>query len=126
MTNERLLIELVHRLCKYSDAMVLYAVLEQHADIEDFKTTTTKISLDFLGAIIEKKQVQRALERLQERGLLEVRTHANYRTHIKVDREAVDALLRQPVSPYLPGLREVSFPYLEHVTEGASVEPHTS
>lgn len=115
--NEQLFLDLIHRLRRYPEAMVLYAALEQHADADEFKTTATQLSLDLLAGVLEKKQVQRALDRLQELGFVECRTHANYRTHIKVDRDAVTALLRTPISDYLPGLRQVSFPFLEHVTQ---------
>ncbi|MDO5693869.1 MAG: hypothetical protein Q4G70_15555 [Pseudomonadota bacterium] len=81
-----------------------------------------RISLDLLGGVLEKKQVQRALDRLAERGLIELRTHANYRTHIKVDRAAVEALLRTPVSDYLPGLRSTSFPFLEHIQSAEAAD----
>ena len=56
---------------------------------------------------------------------MEIRTHANYRTHIKVDRGAVEALLRTPVSDFLPGMREVSFPFLEHVKNGGLLKKPT-
>lgn len=122
MTNESLFINLIHRLGKYPEAVVLAVALEQHADEQEFKTTSVRISLDLLGGVLEKKQVQRALDRLAERGLIELRTHANYRTHIKVDRAAVEALLRTPVSDYLPGLRSTSFPFLEHIQSAEAAD----
>ena len=45
---------------------------------------------------------------------MDIHVHANYRTHVKVDREAVKALLRTLVSPFLPGIRTDGFPFLEH------------
>ena len=115
MDNRQLFIALLHRLRKYSDTLVLYVALEQHADEMEFKTSTTKLALDLLGGVIDRFLVQRSLKRLSDLGLVEVRTHANYRTHIKVDREAVNALLRTPVSPMLPGIRRNSFPFLDYV-----------
>ena len=126
MNAQGLFIELVHRLNRYPEAIVLAAALEQHADTEEFKTTATQLSLDLLGGVIEKKQVQRSLDRLQEMGFLEVRTHANYRTHIKVDRAAVEALLRKPVSAYLSGLRDVSFPFLDQVNASGKASSTSS
>lgn len=125
MNMQRLFVELLHRLNRYPETLVLCAVIENGADSEEFKTTATKLSLDMLGGVIDKKQVQRALDRLQELGFMEVRVHANYRTHIKVDREAVQALLRTPVSDFLPGMREVSFPFLEHVKNGGLLKKPT-
>lgn len=96
MECKPLFIALLHRLRRYPEAMVLYAALEQHADEREFKTTLTQMALDILGGQVDRYQVQRALGRLHEKGLVEIRTHANYRTHIKVDRGAVEALLRTP------------------------------
>ena len=125
MECKPLFIALLHRLRRYPEAMVLYAALEQHADEHEFKTTLTQMALDILGGQVDRYQVQRALGRLHEKGLVEIRTHANYRTHIKVDRGAVEALLRTPVSDFLPGMREVSFPFLEHVKNGGLLKKPT-
>ncbi len=114
MTSQQLFIELLHRLRKYSDAVVLHAVLQQHGDEVEFKTSKTQMALDLLGGRLESKQVQRAFNRLSDLGLMDIHVHANYRTHVKVDREAVKALLRTPVSPLLPGIRTDGFPFLEH------------
>ena len=115
MNQQQLFVNLTHRLKKYSDAVVLYALLEQHADETELKTSATQIALDLAGGRIVRRQAQQAIARLTELELIRVRTHANYRTHIKVDRAAVEALLRTPVSDYLPGLRSTSFPFLEHI-----------
>ncbi len=125
MNSQRLFVELIHRLHRYPEALVLCAVLENGADEQEFKTTATKLSLNALGGVIEKKQVQRALDRLQELGFVQVRIHANYRTHIKVDSEAVECLLRTPVSEFLPGMSDVSFPFLEHVKNGGLLRKPT-
>ena len=122
MECKPLFIALLHRLRRYPEAMVLYAALEQHADEHEFKTTLTQMALDILGGQVDRYQVQRALGRLHEKGLVEIRTHANYRTHIKVDRAAVEALLRTPVSDYLPGLRSTSFPFLEHIQSAEAAD----
>ena len=125
MHMQRLFVELLHRLHRYPETLVLCAALENGADTGEFKTTATKVSLDMLSGVIDKKQVQRALDRLQDLGFVQVRVHANYRTHISVDREAVEALLRTPVSEFLPGMREVSFPFLEHVKNGGLLKKPT-
>lgn len=114
---EQLFVELIHRLQRYSDALVLFVLLEQHADVDEFKTSATQLALDLCAGRIVRRQAQQALARLCDRGLIEYRAHANYRTHIKVDRDAVAALLRAPVSNYLPGLRQIDFPFLGYVTD---------
>lgn len=122
MTDERFFIDLLHRLQDYDDAMVLYTAIQQQADQTEFKTSSTRIALDLLGNNVEKKQVQRALRRLADHGLIQVRTHANYRTYISVDRDAVNALLRIPVSNSLPGLRSDSFPFLDDLNARAAAQ----
>jgi tyrosine-protein phosphatase YwqE len=113
LSSPELFIRLLHMLQKYSDAMVLQILLEQHADKTEFKTSARQIAMDFASGQIVRRQAQQALSRLAEKGLIDVQVHPNYRTHIKVDREAVLALLRIPVSDFLPGLRQVNFPFLE-------------
>ena len=122
MTSQQLFIEFLHRLRKYSDAVVLHALLQQHGDEVEFKTSATQMALDILGGVVVRRQIQHALDRLSHFGLLEVHTHTNYRTHVKVDREAVKALLRIPVSPLLPGIRTDGFPFLEHINATTVVQ----
>ena len=115
MTSQELFLALLHRLQRYTDAMVLHAMLRQQADVSEFKGSASHISLDLLGGLVHMKQVQRSLIRLGEMGLLQCRTHANYKTHVSVDRAAVKALLRTPVSPYVPGVIEDTFPFLDEL-----------
>jgi len=113
MTNQQLFLNLIHSLKRYDDAVVLYVCLQQSADVAEFKTTATSIAFDRLDGQIGKKQVQRSLERLSDVGLIELRVHANYRTHIRVNYEAVHVLVGQLVNSYLPGLRDEVFPFLQ-------------
>lgn len=122
MTGEQLFISLLHRLQDYQAAMVLHALIQQQADQTEFKISCSQLSLSLLGGRVSLKQVQRALIRLEEQGLVQSRTHTNYRTHITVDREAVQALLRTPVSDYLPGLRNDSFPFLDDLNARMKAE----
>lgn len=120
MTGEQLFISLLHRLQDYQTGMVLHALIQQQADQTELKTSCSQLSLNLLGARVSLKQVQRALARLEDLGLVQSRSHTNYRTHITVDREAVQALLRVPVSDYLPGLRSDSFPFLDDLNAKAT------
>lgn len=119
MTNQQLLLNLQHHLRRYDDAVVLYVCLQQAADVSEFKTTATQIAFDRLEGHLGKKQVQRSLERLAAIGVVEMRVHANYRTHISVDRHAVLTLLHQSISAYLPGLRDEAIPLLDALEEEA-------
>ena len=111
--SERLFVELVHRVRHYADAMFLFGMLKEHADVREFESTRPKMSRRQMENMVTDREVRRSLERLQERGLIKVRTHANTRTHVAVNRDAVLDLLRQPVSPRLPGLHEFNFPFLD-------------
>ena len=119
MNSQQLFMELLHRLRGYSDASVLYALLQQNGDEKECGTSAAEISLK-LGAGVSKRQVQRSFKRLADEGLIDMRTQPNYRTCIKVRREAVDALLQRiSLSPNLPGMSTGSFPYIEHLAAAA-------
>lgn len=113
MQNSTLFVELVHRLKKYSDAAVLNALLINGADEREYKTSAVKLALDVLLGAVGRRDVQRAFERLSDLGLIDIRVHANTRTHVTVNREAVLAFLRQPLPSRLPGLSAREFPFLE-------------
>lgn len=113
MTNGRLFLEMLHRLKRYDDACVLYQLLMQWADKKEAKLSTTMIAFDFLAGQINAQQVRRALHRLQELGLIAVRTHANYRTLVTVDRQALTLFLGTPAASGLPGLQAETFPFLD-------------
>ncbi|WP_157539097.1 hypothetical protein [Hydrogenophaga flava] len=110
--------ELLHRLCKYedckySDAMLLHYLLRQGADGTEFKTTAVKVALDALHGCINRRDVQRSVERLTKLELISTRVHANTRTHFSVNRQAVLALLEKPLPRNLPGIDERHFPFLD-------------
>ena len=110
--------ELLHRLCKYedckySDAMLLHYLLRQGADGTELKTTAVKVALDALHGCINRRDVQRSVERLTKLELISTRVHANTRTHFSVNRQAVLALLEKPLPRNLPGIDERHFPFLD-------------
>ena len=113
MNSETLFAELIHRLRHYADAMLLFGMLKEHADVREFESTRPKISRRQLENAVDRFDISRSLDRLQTRGLITVRTHANTRTHIAVNRQAVLDLLAEPLSPRLPGRHEFKFPFLE-------------
>ncbi|QIL73096.1 hypothetical protein G7048_23720 [Diaphorobacter sp. HDW4B] len=116
MTSEQLFTHIVHRLNKYSDAVVLGYLLHDHGDERQVKSSAVKISLDALNGQISPKQVQRSLTDLADLGLIDVKPHPNYRTVITVNRDAlVEFLNREPLSTMLPGLRATPFPFLDAI-----------
>lgn len=116
MTNEQLFVHILHRLGKYSDALVLHVLLQDHGDERQVKTSAVKMALDALRGRVQRWQVQRSLERLEALGLIEVKPHPNYRTVITVNREALlEFLNKQSLSNMLPGFRANTFPFLAAV-----------
>ncbi|MBR5705711.1 MAG: hypothetical protein IKX21_07075 [Deltaproteobacteria bacterium] len=119
MNSQQLFMELLHRLRGYSDTTVLHALLQQRGDEKECKTSATEMASRYLNGSLSRIQVKRAFNRLASEGLIEVRTQPSYRTYIKVNRDAVDALLREPINPNLPGMSTGSFPYIEHLAAAA-------
>lgn len=116
MNNEQLFVHILHRLGKYSDALVLHVLLQDHGDERQVKTSAVKMALDALRGRVQRWQVQRSLERLEALGLIEVRPHPNYRTVITVNREALlEFLNKDDLSNMLPGFRVNSFPFLDAI-----------
>ncbi|MCX5470208.1 hypothetical protein OSH04_00620 [Alcaligenes sp. A-TC2] len=120
MTNEQLFVHLLHRLRKYSDALVLHVILQDHGDKRQVKTSAVKMALDSLRGQIQRWQVQRSLERLESLGLINVMPQPNYRTLVTVNEEALVAFLNQEsLSNMLPGFRANTFPFLDAVNATA-------
>ncbi|AYR19474.1 hypothetical protein [Alcaligenes faecalis] len=116
MTNEQLFVHLLHRLRKYSDALVLHVILQDHGDKRQVKTSAVKMALDSLRGQIQRWQVQRSLERLESLGLINVMPQPNYRTLVTVNEDALLAFLNQEsLSNMLPGFRANTFPFLDAV-----------
>ncbi|MDH4865408.1 hypothetical protein SBO82_00350 [Alcaligenes nematophilus] len=116
MTNEQLFIHLLHRLQKYSDALVLHVLLQDHGDVRRVRTSATKMALDSLRGQINRRQVQRAFERLESMGLINVMPQPNYRTLVTVNSDALLEFLNQdPLSGMLPGFRANTLPFLDAV-----------
>ncbi len=118
MNNQQLFVAFVYQLGKLSDAVILHALLEQGADETEVCTSAAQMSQYMLSRCVTRQQVQRGLARLSEQGLIEVRAQPNWRTCIRVKRDAVLALLNKPLDSRLPGLREETFPFLAHVPDG--------
>ena len=113
MTCQQLFIELVQRLAKYSDAAVLWIFLKEHADVAEYKDSAERIAYDQLQQTVDRRDVQRSLGRLKQQGLISTRVHANFRTHVTVNREAVLALLRKPMAERMPSRSAKHFPFLD-------------
>lgn len=119
MTGRELLIALMHRLRRYDDTVILYALLQSRADQTEFRTSATRVAANSLGGLVTRLQVHRALKRLERGGYIATRVYRNHRTAISVDGDAVRALLAIPVSDLMPGIRTESFPFLEERNRAA-------
>jgi hypothetical protein len=122
MTESELFIELLHRLRHYDDAVVLYAALAQGADKAELQVSAAHLALHHLQGQISRKKVQRSLARLSDLGLVEVRTYDCYRSHIRLDSDALRSFLRVPISQKLPGLADQQIRFLEDWNEQARLE----
>ena len=113
MNSQQLFLELAQRLGHYSDAAVLWVFLKEQADITEYRASAERIASEQLQKTVKRWDVQRCIERLQKRGLLSIRVHANYRTHVTVSRDAVLTLLRTPMAERLPSRSTKHFAFLD-------------
>jgi hypothetical protein len=114
MQDSTLFIHLVLQLRHFADAAVLWVALKEHADVQEFRTSSTRMSSVELADTIDRKTVQRSFARLAELGLVNVRIHSKTATLITVNREAVLALLGTVLNARLPGLDDGrAFPFLQ-------------
>lgn len=113
MQSSTLFIHLVLHLRHYADAAVLWAVLNEHADVQEYRTTSTAMASAVLGETVDRKTVQRSFKRLEDLGLVSVRIQSKTATRISVNRQAVLELLRTRLRSDLPGLdTSADFPFL--------------
>ncbi len=119
MTNSQLFIELVHRLDSYDDAAVLTLLLSLGADRVPIRSTLGQLRQNYLGGLLTPNRVSLAVDHLKAHGLVEVdaptvRLRRSRYGELSVDRDAVLALLRQPMvyAEYTPGLSEAPIPLL--------------
>ncbi|MFM8900963.1 MAG: hypothetical protein ACKOF9_13600 [Burkholderiales bacterium] len=136
MTNTRLFIELLHRLENYDDAVVLMVLLTLGADKLPIRATLGQFRQSHLGGMLTPNRVAVAVEHLQNHGLLHmdmptVRLRRSRYGELSVDRDAVLALLRQPMvyTEHMPGISEAVIPLLRDAvldTELAELPPVTT
>ena len=113
MNGNYLFAQLVQRLHNYADASVLWICLKEHADVKPFSTSASNMHFDQLEKTVSRANVQRSMKRLQEKGFIDVNTHIGFKTVIKVKRDAVLQLLREPMPERLPANSKKVFPFLE-------------
>jgi hypothetical protein len=129
MTNTRLFIELLHRLESYDDAVVLMALLALGADKLPIRATLGQFRQSHLGGMLTPNRVSLAVEHLQTQGLLQmdmptVRLRRSRYGELSIDREAVLALLRQPMvyTEHMPGITEAVIPLLRDTVWDAELD----
>jgi hypothetical protein len=109
--QKTLLVELLYRLHSYRNAVVMYALLEAQADVEEFKISIPVLSDRFAGRV-SVDEVRKAIRDLKALGLVTTRAYPNLKTYFTVDRAAVLELLAQPLPDMLPAIRERDFAFL--------------
>jgi hypothetical protein len=131
MTNSQLFIELLHRLDSYDDAVVLTVLLSLGADRVPIRSTLGQLRQNYLGGLLTPNRVSLAVDHLKAQGLLEVdaptvRLRRSRYGELSVNRDAVLALLRQPMvyAEHTPGLSEATIPLLRDADWSEPVDDH--
>jgi hypothetical protein len=124
VNEDQLFINILYRLCSFSEAAILWELMRSQADVQEYKTSAVKITY-MLDKTIDRRMAQRAFQSLEKRGLIEVRTQKNTATRITLNREAVFSLLdSEPFEPFLPGQgKEHDLPFLRAWNERQQPEP---
>lgn len=112
-TNPALFVSLMYRLKSFRNTALLTFLLEVEADKKDYVTSASILALRYLGNQLSRREVQKAVDDLEELGLISTRVHANTKTYFKVNAEQVRALLSQPLPEHLPGMDDLQYPFLQ-------------
>lgn len=136
MTNTSFFVSLIHHLGDYDDAVVLALLVALDATEQPMRSTAAKLGVIHLDGAIGPKRIQRATDRLIERGLIRTRVYPNRWTEYTVDVDALTDLLNQPLpdAPYMPGLSKVPIGFLTRraalaataASPPTAAEPHTA
>jgi hypothetical protein len=113
MTNQQLFIELIHRLGDYEESMVLQLLLAWRADQAPVRSGKRKIHEQFPEALTVRG-VERAVARLIEQDLITTRVYPNTYTEFRVNVEALEVLLSEPIpaTKCFPGISTEPIHYL--------------
>lgn len=89
----------------YASAAAIALLLRRKADLA-FVGASTRDMSGRIGELVPRRTLSRAVERLADMGLLERQVHPNTTTEIRINCEALRALLAQPLpsSAVLPGI----------------------
>ena len=117
-TNPALFVSLMYRLKSFRNTALLTFLLEVEADKKDYASTTSVLALRYLGNQLSRREVQKAVDDLEELGLITTRVHANTKTYFKVNAEQVESLLAQPLPNHLPGMDDLQYPFLSRWAAG--------
>ncbi|RTL26852.1 MAG: hypothetical protein EKK47_20205 [Burkholderiales bacterium] len=112
LTQEGLLVHLLHALSDRDSAYLLWYLLAQRADETPLRSSRRAIHGD-LGGVIGLTNVLTATNRLTDAGLITTRVYPRTFTEYRVNGHAVSGLLNRPLTTanFLPGIlpREVPF-----------------
>ena len=124
-TNQELFIDLIHHLGDYEEAMVLQLLLAWRADQTPLRSGKRKLQEQF-PTLISVAGVERAISRLMSQGLITTRVYPNTYTEYRINAEALDQLLAEPIpaTKWFPGVSNEPIPYLGMKAE--RLERHSS
>lgn len=105
--------QLCQRMNSYADAAVLWILLKEEADVEEYGITAGKMAEQQLCSTLSSTTVQRTVQRLREMGFVTTRIHKNTKTLVTVNREGVLDLLRQKIPERLPAVSKKQFAFLD-------------
>ena len=124
-SNPSLFVNLMYRLKSYRNTAVLMFLLEVEADQKDYVASVPVLAHRYMGNQLSRREVQKAVDDLEELGLISTRVHANTKTYFKVNADQVRALLAQPLPEHLPGMDDLQYPFLQSWKDGRA-QPDTS
>lgn len=113
LRNQELFINLIHRLGDYEEAMVLHLLLAWRADQTPLRSGKRKLQEQFTERL-SVWGVERAIFRLVDQGLVTTRVYPNTYTEFRINVEALDALLAEPIpaTKWFPGVSSEPIHYL--------------
>jgi hypothetical protein len=117
MSDAELFFRLSIALENYDQALVMTVLLAVEADSQPFRCTQSKLATRYLGGLLNRNRVDRAIERLHAKGLVATRIYPKTWSEYTVDGPALAALLRKPLPPHalIPGVSHDPIPFIAYL-----------
>lgn len=112
VSNQNLFVNLLYRLKSLRNAALLQFLIEVKADEKEYAASALILSQRFFGNQLSPRQIETAIKDLVASDLISTRVHAKTKTYLKVNIDQVKSLLNQPLPLNLPGMGDLSYPFL--------------